>query len=63
VNQDNPNYHKEGDFHFTPIEKKIVSLLARGRTKVQIKEALKLSQDALDKHISRMRKKADSIVL
>jgi len=63
VNQDNPNYHKEGDLHFTPIEKKILGLLSRGKTREQIREVLKLSTDALSWHIRNLRKKAEDIVL
>lgn len=63
VNQDNPNYHKEGDFHFTPIEKKILRLLGRGKTREQIREALELSANTLEVHIHNLRKKAEDIVL
>jgi DNA-binding NarL/FixJ family response regulator len=63
VNQDNPNYHKEGDLHFTPIEKKILTLLMKGKTKDQIRETLKLSVHGLNVHIGNLKKKSQDIVL
>jgi len=62
--QDEPNYHKSGDgTHFTPMEKKIVTLIMKGKTRAQIRKALKLSPDALRAHVKRLRKKRDQIVL
>ncbi len=57
------NYHKAGDLHFTPTEKKILSLLAKGKGRPQIRNYLKLSINALEFHISNLRKKAEGIVL
>jgi DNA-binding NarL/FixJ family response regulator len=62
--QDAPNYHKPGEgTHLTPTEKKILSLLARGRTREQIRNHLKLSVNTLEVHIHNLKKKAEEIVL
>jgi DNA-binding NarL/FixJ family response regulator len=63
ANQDAGEYHKPGEVHFTPTEKRILSLLASGRTRKQIGYYLKLSAHALEEHISNLRKKAQYIVL
>ena len=64
THQDDPNYHKPGEgLHFTPIEKKILTLLSRGRSKEYIRECLKLSVHGLNVHISNLRKKSQEIVL
>lgn len=63
ANQDQPNYHKPGDFHFTPSEKSILMLLMGGKTRQQIAKRLKLSKDSLRHHLCNLRKKRDVIDL
>ena len=64
ANQDDPNYHKAGEgVHFTPREKQILALLAKGNTKALIRKYLKLSVHGLNVHISNLRKKSQDIDL
>jgi DNA-binding CsgD family transcriptional regulator len=64
ADQDKPNYHKPGEgIHFTPVERKIVTLVMSGKNRRQIRNLLKLSAIALRAHIKRLRKKRDMIVL
>lgn len=64
VNQDAPNYHRAGEgVHYTPREKQILALLAKGNTKALIRKYLKLSVPALNFHIINLRKKSKDIVL
>lgn len=61
--QDKPNYHKPGEgVHFTPMERAILRFLAKGQTRAQIRNRLKLSVHSLEVHISNLSKKAQEIV-
>jgi DNA-binding NarL/FixJ family response regulator len=64
VNQDKPDYwHKRSEVHFTPMEKQIVTLVMKGKTRVQIRKTLKLSVGALRAHVKRLKKKRDQIAI
>jgi len=61
VDQDAPIVHLPDDFHLTQTEAQIVRLFMQGKTRSAVAKTLNISRDALDKHISRMKKKADLI--
>ena len=63
VDQDAPIVHLPDDFHLTKMEVQIVRFFMQGKTRSAIAEMLNISRDALDKHISRMKKKSDLIDL
>jgi len=49
---------EEPSFRITPTERKILKLIASGKTKKQIREILDISSETLSNHFSRMREKA-----
>ncbi len=63
VDQDASIVHLPDDFHLTKMEAKIVRLFMHGKTRSAVAETLNISRDALDQHISRMKKKSDLIDL
>ena len=63
VGQDNPNYHRPGELHFTSTERKILHALLDGKSRKQIRESLNLSAVTFRKHIENLRKKREGIVL
>jgi len=63
VDQDALIVHLPDDFHLTKMEVQIVRLFMHGKTRSTVAEILNISRDALDKHISRMKKKSDLIDL
>lgn len=64
ADQDKPNYHKPGEgVHFTPMEKKVLDGLARGKTREGIAKALKITRKQLKDHIYNLRQKRRLIVL
>jgi ATP/maltotriose-dependent transcriptional regulator MalT len=59
VDQDNAGHCPgRAELHFTEMEKKLLMLLASGRTKAGVRKALNLSAHALNVHIANLRKKS-----
>jgi DNA-binding NarL/FixJ family response regulator len=63
ANQDNPNYHKEGSFHLTPMEKGVLDGLAAGKTREEIAQILGITRKQLRDHIYNLKRKHRDIIL
>ena len=63
ANQDSGQYHHASELHFTPTEKRILNMLMSGKSHLFMCKKLRMSSINLRKHISRLRKKRDHIVL
>ena len=64
VNQDRPNYHRSGDhLHFSDREKRILRLLAQGKARNEIAQAIGITRRQLKDSLIYLEKKGRMIVL